>query len=193
MPDERRAIDVELRPHAPPAARLLHGAPQSLLEQPRGAVLPAHSPFQANPGLRLAQLAVLAQSALAIITAINLMRGTTSLAHLATGLTIATSASLATNYGIGIVLIGAVLLLGGITVSTSSNIVRTLLALLEIVLLGVTLAAHFGGGSVLGFVTVLAMGAGGSAIFPFGVVVGLQSGVIYLLAIHPPTYRAFAR
>ena len=89
-------------------------------------------------------------------------------------------------------MIAVVLLLSLVTVSLPSQIVRGLLSVLEIVMLGVTLAAHFGGGSVLGFVTVLTMGASGGAIIAFGGVVAIQSAVIYLLAIHPPTYRAFA-
>ena len=220
MPDDRRAIDVELppdrwpvvapvrrpqirerplrsqqapsQPPRPPAARLLHGTLPSVMEQPRGAVLPTHRPFQANPGLRLAQLAALTQSALAIITAVGLIRGTTSLAQLGAGVTLPASVSLAANYGKGVAAIAAVLILGAITVSVPSQIARTLLALLEIVMLGVTLAAHSGGGSVLGFVTVLTMGAGGSAILSFPGVVAIQSVIIYFLAMHPPTYRAFS-
>ena len=220
MPDERRAIDVELRPdrwpvHAsmkppqvqerplrsqqapsppprPPAARLLHGAPPPAAELPRGGVLPTRRPFQANPGLRLAQLAVLTQSALAIIAAVGLIRGTTSLAQLGAGVTLPSSESLAANYGKGVAAIAAVLILGAITVSVPSQIARTMLAMLEIVMLGVTLAAHFGGGSVLGFVTVLTLGASGSATASFAGVVAMQSAIIYLLAIHPPTYRAFS-
>ena len=220
MPDERPAIDLELRPDRrpvvapatppqvrngplgsqqapsqpprPPAARLLHGTPPSVMEQPRGAVLPTHSPFQANPGLRLAQLAALTQSTLAIITAVGLIRGTTSLAQLGAGVMLPDSVSLAANYGKGVAAIATVLILGAITVSVPSLIARSLLAILEIVMLGVTLAAHFGGGSVLGFVTVLTLGASGSAIVSFAGVVAMQSAVIYLLAIHPPTYRAFS-
>lgn len=150
-------------------------------------------PFQANPAFRLAQLVLLAQSALAIATAINLMRGTTNLAQLAPGVTLSTSAALTDNYAKGIAVIAGALLLGAITVSLPSQTVRGLLALFETVLLGVTLAAHFGGGSVLGFVTVLTMGASGSAIIPFGGIVALQSILIYILSMHPPTYRAFAR
>lgn len=178
---------------AAPAARILHSATRLLDPQPAGAVVSPHQPFQANPALRLAQLAILTQSALSIITAVNLIRGTMSLGRVASGVTMSTTASLAVGYGRGIAVIAAVLILGVITVSLPSQIVRSLLVVFEVVLLGVTLAAHFGGGSVLGFVTVLTMGASGSAIIPFGGVVALQSAAIYLLAIHLPTYRAFSR
>lgn len=46
---------------------------------------------------------------------------------------------------------------------------------------------------MLGFVTVLAMGAEGSGLVPFGAVIGIEAAIVYLLAFHPPTYRAFAR
>lgn len=178
---------------AAPAARMLHSATRPLGPQPAGAVVSVHQPFQANPALRLAQLAILTQSALGITTAVNLIRGTMGLARLTPELTLSTTASFADSYGKGIAAIAAVLILGVIAVSLPSQIVRSLLVVFEVVLLGVTLAAHFGGGSVLGFVTVLTLGASGSAIIPFGGVVALQSAAIYLLAIHPPTYRAFSR
>ena len=176
----------------PPAARLFHSTPLIRGAQPALPVVPARPRFHANPGLRLAQLAILTQTVLAAITAAGLVRGSMRLAQLGSGVTLSSSGSLAGNYGTGIAVIAGVLLLGVVTVSLPSRIVRALLSVLEIVLLGVTLAAHFGGGSVLGFVTVLTMGASGGAIIPFGGVVALQSAAIYLLAIHPPTYGAFA-
>lgn len=189
-PRTRQAGDRQ--PPPPPAARLFHAAPLVRAAQPAIPVVPARPRFEANPGLRLAQLAVLTQIVIAVICAVELIRGSLTLAQLGSGVTLSTSATLAANYGIGIAVIAAVLLLGLLTVSLPSQIVRTLLAVLEILLLGLTLAAHFGGGSVLGFATVLAVGASGSAVIPFGGVVALQSAAIYLLAIHPPTYRAFA-
>ena len=149
--------------------------------------------FASNPALQLAQAVLAAQSLLAFITAIDLIRGATSLAQLGTGANLGATSSLATHYAIGIIVIGALLLIGTLVVSHPSQIARTLLVVLEVIALGLTVAAHFGGASVLPVWTVLGMGVTGSAVIPFGAVVGLQSAVIYLLAIHPPTYRAFAR
>lgn len=181
------------QPSRSPAARMLHAAPRTPGTQSSGTVVAAHQPFRSNPALQLAQLAILAQSALGATTAVNLMRGTKTLGQLASGVTMSSSSSLADNYGKGVAVMAAVLILGVITVSLPSQIARALLALLEFLMLCVTLAAHFGGGSVLGFVTVLTAGASGSALIPFSGVIALQSATIYLLAIHPPTYRAFAR
>ena len=136
---------------------------------------------------------MLAQGVLAIVTAIELIRGTTTLARIGSGVTISTTQSLSTHYAIGVLVIASLLVLGALTVSVPSQIVRSLLAVFEILFLGLTLAAHFGGGSVLGFATILGMSASGSAIIPFGGVVAIQSAVIYVLAIHPATYKAFAR
>ena len=130
---------------------------------------------------------------LGLSTGIGLIRGNTTLAHLGTGVNLDASAWLARNYGIGIVAVSAVLLLGALLVSLPSQIIRSWLALLEIVALGVTLAAHFGGGSLVGLVTVLGLGASGTAIVDIPVVIAIQSVIIYALAIHPPTYRAFHR
>ena len=177
-------------PPGPPAARMLHSAPRSANH---GAAVGGPQAFVANPALRLAQVAVLAQGALAIVTAVELIRGTTTLARIGSGVTISTTQSLATHYAIGVLVIASLLVLGALTVSVPSQIVRSLLAVCEVVFLGLTLAAHFGGGSVLGFATILGMSASGSAIIPFGGVVAIQSVVIYVLAIHPATYKAFAR
>lgn len=181
---------VQRPPAAPPAARMLHFAAHS---PSHTAAVAGPQAFIANPALRLAQAAVLAQGVLAIVTAVELVRGTTTLARIGSGVTISTTQSLATRYAIGVLVIASLVILGAVTVSVPSKIVRSLLTVLEVVLLGLTLAAHFGGGSVLGFATILAMSASGSAIIPFGGVVAIQSAVIYVLAIHPATYRAFAR
>lgn len=149
--------------------------------------------FHPNPALRLAQLVALAQAVVATITGANLIRGATVLTDLHTGVNLTQDSALNTRYGIGILVIAAVLIVLAAVVSHPSKIPRALLAILEIAGLGVTLAAHFGGGSVLGFVTVLTLGAGGSALLPFGAVIGIEAGLIYLLAIHPPTYSAFSR
>ncbi len=161
--------------------------------QPNGGMLPTRRSFTANPALRLAQLALLAQGAIGLSNEIGLLRGTMGLSHLGSGVNLDVTASLTTNYGTGIAVICGVLILGGLLVSLPSQIIRSLLVILEIVALGVTLAAHFGGGSVLGFVTVLTLGASGSGMVAFGAVVGIQSAVIYLLGMHPPTYKAFDR
>ena len=161
--------------------------------QPRDEELPARRPFTANDGLRIAQLVVLVQAALALVTGFNLVQGGMSLARLGSGVNLPASTSLASNYGIGIVIIGLLFIAGAVLITIPSQIIRTLLALLEIVALGLTLTAHFGGGSVLGLATVLGVGSSGSALVPFGAVVGLQSAAIYLLAMHPATYRAFDR
>ena len=178
---------------AVPAARMLHSASRALGGRPAGAIVLARQPFHANPALRVAQLAILAQSALGIMTAVRLIRGTISLANVASGVTMSTSAALTANYAKGIAAVSGALILGVITVSLPSQTVRALLAVFETVLLGVTLAAHFGGGSVLGFITVLTIGASGSAIIPFAGIVALQCVAIYVLSMHPPTYRAYAR
>lgn len=157
------------------------------------AELPPPRPFTANDGLRIAQLVVLAQAALALVTGFSLVQGGMTLARLGSGVNLPASTSIAANYGIGVVVIGLLLISGAILITIPSQTIRALLALLEIVVLGLTLAAHFGGGSVLGFVTVLGVGASGGALVPFGAVVGLQSAAIYLLALHPATYRAFDR
>ena len=149
--------------------------------------------FRANQGLRLAQLIALTQGTTALITGINLIQGGMTLERMGSGVNLTTSAWLARNYGIGVVIVGALIILGATFVAHPSQIIRTLLVVFEVFALCLTLAAHFGGGSVVGFWTVLWMGATGSALVPFGAVVGLQSAVIYLLAIHPPTYKAFAR
>lgn len=169
---------------------MLHFAPHAA---GHGAAVAGPQAFVANSGLRLAQAGVLAQGVLGIVTAVELLRGSTSLARIGSGVTISTTQSLATHYAIGVLIIAGLLILGAITVSVPSRIVRSLLAIFEVLLLGLTLAAHFGGGSVLGFATILAMSASGSAIIPFGGVVAIQSAVIYVLAIHPATYKAFAR
>lgn len=180
------------QPPPPPAARLFHSTPLIRGAQPAVPFVPARPRFEANAGLRFAQLAILTQTVLAVITAVGLLRGSMKLVQLGSGVTLSSSASLAGNYGKGIAVIAGVLLLGVVTVSLPSQIVRGLLSVLEIVMLGVTLAAHFGGGSVLGFVTVLTMGASGGAIISFAGVVALQSVTIFFLAMHPPTYRAFS-
>ena len=174
-----------------PAARLLHAAAPTV--QAGNRVAASRPAFASNPAVQLAQAVLAAQSLLAFITATGILRGATSLAQLGSGVNLDSTTSLATHYAIGIIVIGALLLIGALLVSHPSQIARTLLVVLEVFALGLTLAAHFGGGSVFGLWTVLGMGATGSAVIPFGALVGLQSAVIYLLAIHPPTYRALAR
>lgn len=174
------------------ASRLLHPAPAAGLGQLNGWV-PATTIFTPNPGVRLAQLMTMGQGALALITGVNLIQHGVTLEKIGSGVNLTASASLARNYGIGIIVVGALFILGATFVAHPSQIIRTLLAVFEVVALGLTLAAHFGGGSVLGFWSVVWMGSTGSALIPFGAMVGLQSAVIYLLAIHPPTYRALAR
>ncbi|MBV8529362.1 MAG: hypothetical protein JOZ75_13710 [Candidatus Dormibacteraeota bacterium] len=176
-----------------PAARLLHAPPPFATAGRGGLALAGRSIFAPSFALRAAQLAVAAQSVIALTTGINLIRGSTSIAQLGSGVNLPATPSLAAHYGIAIVMLGALMLTGAVVVSYPSQIVRTLLVVIEVVALGLTLAAHFGGGSVLGFATVIGTGATGSALIPFGAVVGLQSAVVYLLAIHPPTYGGFAR
>ena len=190
-----RAAAIVPRPSAAsssprPAATLLH-APSAVKAGSLG--VSARPAFASNPALQLAQAVLAAQSLLAFVTAIDLIRGATSLAQLRTGVNLDPTMSLATHYAIGIIVIGALLLIGAVVVSHPSQTVRTLLVVLEVIALGLTLAAHFGGGAVFPLWTVMSMGATGSAVIPFGAVAGLQSAVIYLLALHPPTYRAFAR
>lgn len=160
---------------------------------PNTAAVAAPRVFVANRGLRLAQAAVLGQGVLGIVTAVELVRGTASLARIGSGVAIPTTPLLAAHYAVGVLVIASLLILCAVAVAVPSQIVRSLLAVFELLFLGLTLAAHFGGGSVLGFATILAMGTSGSAIIPFAGVVAIQSAVIYLLAIHPPTYAAFAR
>ena len=168
-------------------------APQVSLDGTGRGIGPTRGPFHATPALLLAELAVLGQAALGIVTGLNLIRGATSLTQLGTGVNLTLSSDVTSRFGIGILVI-AVLLIVLVGVATiPSQLARALLAVLEVFALGATLAAHFGGGSVLGFITVLVMGTAGSALVPFGVVIGIEAGLVYLLAIHPATYRAFSR
>lgn len=131
---------------------------------------------------------------MALITGSNLVQSASTLNRIDTGVTLSRTSTIAMRYGIGILVIGALVIVGGVVVSHPSEIARWLLVLLEVVMLGATLAAYFGGGSVLGFVTVLSLGASGAALLlPIGAVVGMQAAIIYLLGLHPPTYSAFAR
>ena len=173
---------------------MLHAPSPQLSPDGSGGPAPAtRSGFHANPGLLLAELALLTQGALAIATGVNVIRGATSLALLGSGVNMTPSSDVAGHFGFGIIVIAvAVIALTG-AVNLPSQWVRALLTVLEVVGLGAALAAHFGGGTVLGFVTVLAMGASGSALVPFGVVIGIQAVAIYFIAIHPATYRAFSR
>lgn len=186
-----RPVATKTTPKA--ASRLLHPVSAGGPGQFDDSWVPATAIFTANPALRLAQLMTLGQGALALITGVSLIQHGMTLAKIGSGVNLATSASLARNYGIGIVIVGALFILGAMVVAHPSQIIRTLLTVFEVVALGLTLAAHFGGGSVLGFWTVVWMGSTGSALIPFAAMVGGQSAVIYLLAIHPPTYKAFAR
>lgn len=176
----------------PPAAARLHPNTQNARRDSLAAAAP-NVPFVPNAGVRLAQLVVSAQCVLGLITGINLVRGSISVMRIGAGVNLVSSQSLTTEYGVGILVCSAILVAGAVGLELPSQTPRWALALLEVVALGTTLAAHFGGGSVLGFVTIIAMGATGSALIPFGAVIGLQSGAIYLLAVHPPTYRVFAR
>ena len=185
--------DAADRPVARPAAQRLHPYQPAPRQGGVGAVMPGAAPFHANPLLRLAQLAVLAQTVLAVMTGISLITGAESLAKISAGVTLTAGSTIATRYAVGILVIAG--LLAVLTAMTNApwRAARAALVVVETVMLGVTLAAHFGGGSVLGLVSVLAMGASGSALIPVGAVVGLQALAVYALAIHPPTYRAFAR
>ncbi|MGH7687155.1 MAG: hypothetical protein ACREN2_10115 [Candidatus Dormibacteria bacterium] len=158
-----------------------------------GTAWASRLPFHVNPAAALADLAALAQAALAILTGIGLIRGTDVFTKLDTGVNLTLSSDSAAHFGVGIIVIGVVVIVLASTVALPSQWARALLVLVEAFGLGVTLAAHFGGGSVLGFVTLLALGAGGSALIPFGAVIGIEAGIVYVLAIHPPTYRAFAQ
>ena len=167
-------------------------APQAV--QPDYSHLPpAHLGFDPNPLLRLAQLTAVVQGVIALITGINLIGGGIRLKQLGTGVNLPPSSTLAMRYGIVVVVIATLVIVAAIFITRPSLVARWLLVLFEVVALGATLAAYFGGGSVLGLITVLSMGSGGSALIPVGAVLGIQAGLIYGLALHPPTHRAFAR
>lgn len=133
------------------------------------------------------------QAVLAAVTGVSLIRGTLLVSQLHTGVNLTLTRDITTHFGVGILVLAVLLIVLASAVAVPSQWARALLAVVEAFGLGVTLAAHFGGGSVLGFVTVLTMGVGGSALIPFGAVIGIEAGVVYVLAIHPPTYRAFSR
>jgi hypothetical protein len=159
----------------------------------RGTAVERHVPFQANATLRLAQLAALTQAAVAVIAGANLVGGSTMLTDIHTGVNLTQDSALDTRYGIGILVIAALIIALTVVVAHPSKIARALLVILEVLGISAALAVHFGGGSVFGFVAVLALGAGGATLLPFGAVVGIEAALIYLLAIHPPTYMAFRR
>lgn len=133
------------------------------------------------------------QAALGVVTGLNLVRGAMPLTQLGTGVNLTLSSDVTAHFGVGILVIAWVIIVLAGAATLPSQTARAVLAILEVFALGVTLAAHFGGGSVLGFVTVLVLGANGTALLPFGVVIGIEAGLVYLLAIHPATYRAFSR
>ena len=92
-------------------------------------------------------LAELAQAVFAIVTGISLIRDTMFLTQLHTGVNLAPSTELGAHYGVGVLVI-AVLIIGLISiVAVPAQWARALLVVLEVFGLGVTLAAHFGGGS----------------------------------------------
>lgn len=189
-PDAASARPATPRPSRP-AALMLH--PYQPLRQwdGGGAELQTAPPFRANPMLRLAVLAVLAQAVLAALTGIGLINGAISPARIGSGVTLTAGSMIAMRFGIGILVIAVLLVMFAALTVDHWQAARGALVVVETIALGVTLAAHFGGGSVLGFVTVVAMGVSGSALIPFGAVIGVQAFVVYALALHPATYRAF--
>lgn len=177
---------------ARPAASMLHPYGPQTAQLGDSSLPPAHFGFYPNPLLRLAQLTAVAQGVLALITGVNLINGGITLTRLGTGVSLPQSSTVTMSYGIVLVVIGALIIVAAILVTRPSPVARWLLVLFEVIALGASLAAHFGGGSVLGLVTVVAMGSGGSGMIPIAAVLGIQAALIYALALHPPTYGAFA-
>lgn len=97
------------------------------------------------------------------------------------------------RYGIAIVVIGTGIIVGAVLVNGPSHDSRWLLVLAGVIAFGATFAAYFGGGPVMGLVTVLAMGATGGALLPLGAGSGMKAALVDFLALRPPRCAAFAR
>ncbi|MGH7687135.1 MAG: hypothetical protein ACREN2_10015 [Candidatus Dormibacteria bacterium] len=148
--------------------------------------------FHANLILRVGQLAALVQAGFGVFTGARIITRQLSITHLGSGVSYGNvSQSTATGYGVTVIVVATVVALAALLVTRPSTIARWLVGLYEAVALGFTLAAYAGGGSVLGGVTVIVMAAGGVAVIPVVAVMGMQAGIAYALAVHPPTYSDF--
>lgn len=184
-------------PPRPPAWRLnAYGSPQPSQQGagPRRQAPPPRSPpFQPNLLLRVAQLAAVAQGGMGVFTGINVIRGAVPLRDIAAGVNLSgASHSTATGYGIATIIAGGLVIVAAILMGRPSTIARVAVALWTVVAFGVSLAAFYRGGSVLGFVTVIVFAATGGAIVPAAAVLSIDAVIFYALALHPATYRAFA-
>jgi hypothetical protein len=162
--------------------------------QPYIPVASAPLSFERNGMLVLAQLLAIVQGILALVTGINIIRADVFFNNLSPGFLVPGAVNgIVVTWGVSVLIIAILLIIGGIRTGHPSQVARWLLAVWEIVAFLTILATLAGGGLGLGFLTLFAAAAGGVGFAPVFVVLAIQALIIYGLVIHPATNRAFAR
>ena len=89
--------------------------------------------------------------------------------------------------------IGAAVVVAGVLLGRRSPAARWLLVVWESIAFVITLLAVTGTWFGLGLVAVPIVAAGGIPLLPEVLVLAIEAVLVYALAVHPATHRAFAR
>lgn len=166
-------------------------APQSLPPLPYSGTSQLRERFQRNPILAVAQIAAVVQGCLAVLSGIRLFRFEVGINRIVSALALPGANGFPT-VSVGLIVIGVLVIIVAALIGRPSPVARWLLTLWEVVIFLFTLAlVAFGQGIVP--LTVDAVLVGGGAVVDPIVVLALQGFIIYGLAVHAATYRAFAR
>jgi len=150
-------------------------------------------PTQGSGLLILAQLAAVVQGVLGVVVGVDIIRLDLGFAQQLGRVYPGGAHRVFVSYGVAVVILALLMIVAAVFVSRRSQLARWSLAAWEGVMLGLTLLTLLGYGLLFGFLTVLAVSVGSAAGAPVAVVIGLEVLVLYALAVHPPTYEAFAR
>ena len=166
-------------------------APQALTPPPYPGVSRLGERFQRNPILAVAQIAAVVQGCLAVLTGIRLFRFEVGINRIVSALALPGASGFPT-VSVGMIVVGILVIIVAVLIGRPSPVARWLLTLWEVVIFLFTLVLLAFNQGIMP-VTVYAVLVGGGGVVDPLVVLALAGFIIYGLAVHPATYRAFAR
>jgi hypothetical protein len=174
------------------------GGPRPSVQQPRTparyvAAGGVRTPFTRNAMLVIAQLLVITQGVFTVITGVQLIRQ--GLAAGAVFKALGAERAVISVVTVGGLTAGAGVLLGlaGMFVGRPSPGLRWLITVWEIAVLTATVLALTMSGPIVGLLVLGVALVSGLGFVSVAAALAIEAAIIYALAVHPATYRAFAR